>query len=348
MPHSSSPLHLFARFLGFGCRAFGGPVAQIDMLRRELVEEEGWVDPARFTRLLAVYQALPGPEAHELCVHLGIVRGGRLGGVLAGLGFLLPGLLLTLALAALYARLDLAHPLLAAALVGAQLAVIALILVAASRIGRHVVKGTMSIAAAAVGTALALLLPAPVVDTATSATSGSLGLAALFLAGLKGGLLSFGGAYAAIPVVRADLVGPDRLSDAVFLDGVAFANLLPAPLILFGTFAAYQLGGMDGALAMTIGLFLPAFGFGLVLFERLEGLLEARSLHRLLDFVAAVAVGLMTGTALRLLLASSGKPEAVIILLASLAALLALRSRHAAPVVLAGAALGHMALAALR
>lgn len=66
------------------------------MLRRELVDEEGWVTGSRFNRLLAVYQALPGPEAHELAVHLGLIRGGRVGALLAGLGFMLPGFVLML------------------------------------------------------------------------------------------------------------------------------------------------------------------------------------------------------------------------------------------------------------
>jgi chromate transporter len=69
------------------------------MIRRELVEEERWLLSERFNRLLALMQVLPGPEAHELCVHLGIRAKGRLGGVLAGLGIMLPGLILMLGLA---------------------------------------------------------------------------------------------------------------------------------------------------------------------------------------------------------------------------------------------------------
>ena len=82
------------RFLRFGALAFGGPVAQIAMIRRELVEKEGWLSSARFNRLLAVMQALPGPEAHELCVHLGMVARGRIGGLLAGGLALVGGLVL--------------------------------------------------------------------------------------------------------------------------------------------------------------------------------------------------------------------------------------------------------------
>ena len=95
---------LFVRFLRFGFAAFGGPVAQIAMVRRELVERERWISSAGFNRLLAVMQALPGPEAHELCVHLGIRAKGRLGGLLAGLGFMLPGFVLMLLCAWAYFR----------------------------------------------------------------------------------------------------------------------------------------------------------------------------------------------------------------------------------------------------
>src|SRR5690242_2336023 len=103
-----SPRAIFVRFLKFGCLAWGGPAAQIAMIKRECVDEEGWIDERTFQRQLAVYQVLPGPEAHELCVYFGRLRGGKLGGFLAGLGFMLPGFLLMLALSALYVEADIA------------------------------------------------------------------------------------------------------------------------------------------------------------------------------------------------------------------------------------------------
>src|SRR5688500_4718272 len=102
VPHE--PLgRLFLRFLRFGFLAWGGPVAQIAMLRKELVDEEQWVPSERFHRTLALYQVLPGPEAHELCVWFGMLARGRIGGFLAGLGFMLPGFLLMFALSWVYA-----------------------------------------------------------------------------------------------------------------------------------------------------------------------------------------------------------------------------------------------------
>ena len=87
---------IFARFLRFGALAWGGPAAQIAMVKRECVDEEHWISEEAFKRTLGVYQVLPGPEAHELCVYFGRLRGGKLGGFVAGLGFMLPGFVLML------------------------------------------------------------------------------------------------------------------------------------------------------------------------------------------------------------------------------------------------------------
>src|ERR671916_797771 len=96
-PPSDSPGSIFLRFLKFGCLAWGGPAAQIAMIKRECVDEEGWATEEAFRRTLAVYQVLPGPEAHELCVYFGRIRGGKRGAFAAGLGFMLPGFLLMFA-----------------------------------------------------------------------------------------------------------------------------------------------------------------------------------------------------------------------------------------------------------
>lgn len=140
---------LFLRFLRFGALAWGGPVAQIAMIQRELVEEERWISSERFNRALAVYQALPGPEAHELCVYFGMLARGRIGGLLAGLGFMLPGFVLMLLLSWLYVASQGAlasdgRPVFAAL----QAAVLALILRAVHRIGSHAVRDRRLLATA--------------------------------------------------------------------------------------------------------------------------------------------------------------------------------------------------------
>jgi chromate transporter len=336
---------IFARFLRFGLLAWGGPVAQIAMIKRELVEEEQWLTRERFNRLLAVYQVLPGPEAHELCVHLGMMKRGRLGGLLAGLGFMLPGFLLILALAWIYQRLDLHHPAIASVFLGVQIGVIALIVRAVHRIGEHVLvdkwlwvvaaasatgswlgvsfwiilpaaglfyaaaaagRTTWAAAVALLGAAVATwVMPEPALLRPAAATSQlvaatSVGAAALFVSGLKAGLLTFGGAYTAIPFVRSDAVGRGWVSEGQFLDSLALGGIIPAPLIIFATFVGYLAGGFAGALAITAGIFFPAFSFALLFYDRLERVIEDERLHRPLEGIAAGVVGLIAVTALQL------------------------------------------------
>jgi chromate transporter len=136
IPHQTYA-DIFLRFLKFGSLAWGGPFAQIAMIRQELVEEEKWISPERFNRVLSVYQALPGPEAHELCVYFGMIAGGRVGALLAGLGFMLPGFLLMLALSWFYINYGVSSPLFQSVFTGMQPAVAALIIRAVHRIGSH-------------------------------------------------------------------------------------------------------------------------------------------------------------------------------------------------------------------
>ena len=136
IPHQSLA-SIFLRFLRFGFLAWGGPVAQIAMIRQEIVEEEKWISPEKFNRVLSLYQALPGPEAHELCVYFGLMAGGRPGALLAGLGFMLPGFFLMLALSWFYVAYGISSPLFQSVFLGMQPAVAALIVRAVHRIGSH-------------------------------------------------------------------------------------------------------------------------------------------------------------------------------------------------------------------
>lgn len=329
---------LFLKFLRFGFLAFGGPVAQIAMLRQALVEEEQWIDRSRFNRLLAVLQVLPGPEAHELCVHFGMIARGRIGGLLAGLGFMLPGLVLMLLAGWIYVTWIAGHALWGGPLLGIQIAVLAIILRAVCRIGEHILMDRLTWAIA-LGSALATVTDTPfwvplvlggaiyafagkpLLSAAVAAAGAGLivyfhlapseqavlisahepsTVLALFIAGLKGGLLTFGGAYTAIPYVRADTVGRGWLGDGTFLDGIALAGILPAPLMIFATFVGYVAGGLPGALAITAGMFLPAFAFSLIFYERLEAIVDHPALQRALEGMAAAVVGIIGATLLQL------------------------------------------------
>ncbi len=378
---------LFLRFLRFGLLAWGGPVAQIAMIRQEMVEEARWVSRERFNRVLAVYQVLPGPEATELCVYFGYVARGRLGGLLAGLGFVLPGFVLMFALSVFYVTYGLATPALAAVFYGFQAAVVALIVRAIHRIGEHAVTDrwllgiavaagvaqllgahfllTLALAAlvnvlvrrgwhaAAIGVGVAFLAGLAIVSLGgteagplaamPAASRGASGVPSLFTllgSGLRSGLLTFGGAYTVIPFLQHDaVVAGGWMTNEQFLDGLALSGILPAPLIIFATFVGYLGGGPLGALALTVGIFAPAFAFTLVGYDYVERLVENRTTHVFLDGVTAGVVGLIAATTAGLFRAAVTDVPALGIFGSSLLVLYRWKAKTAIAFVVLGAGL---------
>ena len=194
-----SYMSLFLRFLRFGLLAWGGPVAQIAMIRQEFVEEDKWISSDKFNRVLSVYQALPGPEAHELCVYFGMVARGRIGALLAGLGFMLPGFLLMLLLSWFYVTYGLSSPLFQSVFMGMQPAVAALIVRAVHRIGSHALHDSTWLWGIALMAGIAQLLKINFLVTLltagliyTLAQRKQKGLALLIGAGFIGFLAYFG------------------------------------------------------------------------------------------------------------------------------------------------------------
>lgn len=380
-------LALFLRFLRIGALAWGGPVAQIGTLHRELVEQERWVDAARFRRALAVYQLLPGPEATEMCIWFGTIARGRLGGLLAGLGFVLPGITLMLLASWWLLELPSLPPRANAAFAGMQCAVTALVALAAVRLGKSTLHAHRWLAVVVLmaacmswlglpfawtllcGGAFALLpnprakllgtllwgaallawcYANPSEPNATlGATSDALlppTMSALGTSGLRAGLLTFGGAYTAIPFLQADAVGPQGwMTLQRFQDGLAVGGVVPSPLITFSAWVGWAGGGLVGALLVVAAIFLPAFLFPLLLHHHLETVANMPRLHRMLDGVAAAVVGLIAVTALHWVQLLDA-PWRVALAVATMLALLALRSRATVLLAVVGSGLFGMLL----
>ena len=138
----------------------------------------------------------------------------------------------------------------------------------------------------------------------------------VFWEGLKTGLLTFGGAYTAVPLLQEQAVDVHGwLTEDQFLDGLAISGILPAPLIIFSTFVGYLAGGLGASLLMTLGVFLPAFLFPLFLHERLVAVAGDERLRPFLLGVAAAVVGLIAAVTVDLLDASvPDVPSAVLAL----------------------------------
>jgi len=364
-------LQIFLKFLHFGFLAWGGPVAQIGMIRDELVEKEKWIERDKFKRVLAVYQALPGPEAHEMCVYMGMIRAGRIGGFLAGLGFMLPGFLFILILS--YAYMQLGAAIIVAFFVGVKPAVAAIIARALHRIGSHVLHskslfftGLVSVLLTLVnihflivfiicGTgqaiwvkgyrkaAVTLLMILTIIalgygiinyGTDEIKTEITIKQTGFFTEGLKAGMLSFGGAYTVIPFLKDGMVDKfPRISESVFLDGIAISNIIPAPLVIFGSFLGFVSGGLFGAALMTIGIFLPAFFFTLIGHKWLERAIEHKPLHGFLDGVSASVVGLLAVTTFSILIQSVTDIKTGILFSLSIIALYLLKAKWTIPTI---------------
>ncbi len=268
---------------------------------------------------------LPGPEATELCVYFGRLRGGKAGAFLAGLGFMLPGFLLMLALSILYVEADLADNL-DEIFYGLTAAVGALVARAVIRLsGTFVTDVPLAVIAigsfvltlfVSAGFALVLLGGGIAYELWTNGArwmrrANSISLAPVLLAsfvgtaslsltseifweGLKTGLVTFGGAFTAVPVLQDAAVDANGwLTESQFVDGLAMAGVLPAPFVIFATFVGYIAGGLAGALVITLGIFLPAFVFPIYFHRFLVRVAENPRIRPFLLGVAAAVIGLI-------------------------------------------------------
>ncbi|HKG19430.1 MAG TPA: chromate efflux transporter [Candidatus Limnocylindrales bacterium] len=349
-PAHDPPASIFWRFLKFGLLAWGGPAAQIAMISKECVDEEKWVDQETFKKTLAVFQVLPGPEAHELCVYFGRLRGGRLGAFLAGLGFMLPGFLLMLGLSVLYVEAGLDESF-AELFYGLQAAVGALVAMAVVRLSRKFLNDVPLVVIAIaslvltyfVGLSFVLVLlaaglayelwtnavrwrgsansftlsPLAFALTVAGAVTASL-TAEIFIEGLKAGLLTFGGAYTVVPFLQESAVeGQGWLTQNEFLDGLALAGTLPAPAIIFSTFVGYIAGGLAGGVAMTVGIFLPAFVLPIFFHRQLVWFANNERIRPFLLGIAAGVIGLIAAVTIDILEAGVvDVPSAILAVLA--------------------------------
>ena len=285
-------LRLIAREWGrIGCLGFGGPPAHIAMLRRLVVDRRAWLDDEEVEHLIATTNLLPGPSSTQLAIFCAWRLRGAAGALIGGLAFILPGLVVILALAALFLGAPPRSIAAAGAGAGAVVAAVAVHagagLLPASwrrtagarriRWVAYVVAG--GIATALVGALVVLVLLAcgtielawtrrpqalaahamPVVLAAASATGGVL---ALCWTALKVGALSYGGGFVIIPLMQADAV--DRhgwMTDPEFLNAVALGQVTPGPVVHTVAVVGYAAHGLGGALLATFIAFAPSFLF---------------------------------------------------------------------------------------
>jgi chromate transporter len=279
-------------FLRLGLLGFGGPVALVGQMERELVTERGWMTKEQMREAIAICQSLPGPLAIQVGIYVSYVRAGFWGAWAGGWAFILPNFVIVAALGALYVYLGDLRPV-TAIFYGVSPAVIALILHSCYRLAKlgmedwlqWVIAATCLVVTIVLQAEVALLFigaglvgvlyygnifrrpaapalqiaPLPVLAQVAPAVSGST-LGKLLLFFLKAGSLTFGSGLVIVPFLEQGLVEQyGWLDQRQFLIAVAIGMISPGPVVITATFVGYLVAGFWGSLVSTIGIFLPSF-----------------------------------------------------------------------------------------
>lgn len=310
-------------FLKLGTIAFGGPAAHIALMDLEVVKRRQWLSREKLLDLLGVTNLIPGPNSTELAIHIGYERGGWRGLILAGSCFILPAMLIVWTLAAIYVRYQ-QLPELEWVLYGIKPVIIAIVMQALWQLGKKAIKDipTMMVGVAVVaafflgvneilllllaglvvmlsknlnGTVGALLLPVSgVLAVGSSPISASATWLKVFLFFLKIGSVLYGSGYVLLAFLQRDLVERNQwLTSRQLLDAIAIGQFTPGPVFTTATFIGYLLAGNAGAIAGTIGIFLPAFILVAVINPWIPKLRGSPWVSSALDGINAASLGLM-------------------------------------------------------
>ncbi|HEY7412878.1 MAG TPA: chromate efflux transporter [Vicinamibacteria bacterium] len=327
----SSLADLVRYFLRLGATGFGGPIALVGFMQRDLVEERRWFSAEEYRQGLALAQLAPGPLAAQLAMYLGWVRGGATGAALAGLAFVVPSFVMVLALAVAYLRFG-GLPWMQGAFYGIGAAVIALIARSALKLtrltlgrdplawalfavaalvtawtGSEIVWVFLGAGAVAVvvrgprGTrpalpALALLPPGLLAGLSGPATGDTLWRIGWYFA--EAGAFVFGSGLAIVPFLHGGVVREfGWLDERQFLDAVAVAMITPGPVVITVGFIGYLVAGPAGAVVAALATFLPCYLFTVVPAPHFRRWSRSAGIRAFVLGVTAAATGAIAGAA---------------------------------------------------
>lgn len=364
---------VFLLFLKLGFTAFGGPAAHIGIMHDEVVVRRKWLTDEEFLDLLGATNLIPGPNSTEMAIHIGFVRAGWLGLILAGLGFILPAMVMVLALAWVYVRYG-TTPQAGWLLYGVKPVVIAIIMQALWNLGKKAVKGPFLAVVGAAAIALYFLgvhelillaagglvvmagsnlqrlrrNPKPMIFLPWFANwdwmlpglvnAVPFDLSLMFLTFLKIGAVLYGSGYVLLAFLQADFV--DRLgwiTSQQLLDAIAVGQLTPGPLFTSAAFVGYLLDGVRGGILATVGIFLPSFIFVAISNPLIPKIRNSTWVRGLLDGVNVASLGLMA--AVTWVLGKASLIDWVTILIAAASLFLLLRYKINSTWLIAGGAL---------
>ncbi len=367
---------LVVYFLRLGATGFGGPIALVGYMQRDLVDARGWFSAEEYREGLALAQLAPGPLAAQLAMYLGWARGGALGSALVGLAFVIPSFVMVVTIAIVYLRSS-GLAWMQGAFYGIGAAVIAIIARSAWKLTRLTLGADRLLWAIFVVAALTtawteseivwLFVGAGVLALLVRARprghgpTAALGLGVLpggLLAGLAGpaspetlfkigwyfaeaGAFVFGSGLAIVPFLHGGVVQQfGWLDERQFLDAVAVAMITPGPVVITVGFIGYLVAGFAGAVVAALGTFLPCYLFTVIPAPHFRRLSENRSLRAFVDGVTAAATGAIAGAALVLGRRAIVDTASTLIALATLFTLVRLRRVPEPLLILAAGGLG--------
>lgn len=363
--HGTGGLGELARlFLKLGFVGFGGPAAHIAMMREEVVVRRGWMGDQEFLDLVGATNLIPGPNSTELAIHLGRVRAGWRGLLVAGTCFIVPATLIVLFFAVLYGRYG-GTPEVERLLYGIIPVIIAVIARALWGLLKTAVKDRLTATVGATALALYLLGLGEIPLLATGALAvllvrgaihhqsgvavllplgllqapASLGGGSLFFSFFKIGAVLFGSGYVLLAFLRSEFVATGLLTEQQLLDAVAVGQFTPGPVFTTATFIGYLLAGVPGAILATVGIFLPAFIFVALTGPFIPRLRRSPAMSNLLDGLNVTSLALMAGVTWQLGRTAVVDPFSALLALAALG-LLVRFNVNAAWLVIGGGALG--------
>ena len=323
-------------FLKLGALSFGGPAVYIALMHYETVHRRRWIDEQRFLDLVSATNLIPGPNATEMAIHLGLIRAGWSGLIAAGILFILPGMTATLLVAWAYVTYG-SIPEVGWMLYAVKPIVIGIVIEALWNLSRKGIKcpttaavsigivvlylfGFNEIALLFGGAAVVLLfyggrrlmrhslfavvsIPAllQISSSTLNAAVVPFSQTALFFSFLKIGSVLFGSGYVLLAFLRSEfVVNLGWLTNQQVLDAVVAGQITPGPVFSSATFIGYLVGGWPSALLATLGIFLPSFLFVGLLSRILPFVRKSPWAATFLDGVNAASLGLMAGVTVQL------------------------------------------------
>lgn len=355
----TTPLHdVAAVFLRLGILGFGGPAAHIAMMKQEVVDKRQWLTEADFIDLVGATNLIPGPNSTEMAMHVGLHQAGLRGLIVAGLCFIVPAVIITGTIAWLYQQWG-TLPEVMPFVYGIRPALLAVILSVMWSFGRTTIKNWSLVVIAL--SAIALII-AGLPEIAVLFICGALGIswalvsqqrtrlnvaepltvAGIFWLFLKVGSVLYGSGYVLFAVLGGELVTPGLLDHRTLSDAIAVGQFTPGPVFSSATFLGWQLGGIQGAIAATIGIFLPSFVFVAALNPLVRRLRTSPFMSAFLDAVNVASVVLILYVCYLIGVDALVDWRTTIIAIASLVALVYFRNLNSSLVILLGAVAGYL------